>query len=244
MRSFSHHDDGPVLPVPREPVAAGAGAALPSLASRIAKEAKRYLAFATYLLVVFGTLILFSLNIYARLDQQVQHYPSYHFYALGLINALVMAKLMLIAEAAKIGSGSVGRRLRQGPLAYVILYHALLLTAFLIAAYGVEEVLVGAWHGKAPRDVLAEMGGGPRSVASLAWVMFVALIPYFAYQEFGRVLGEAHLSALPFGKAKGGMNAPASGGIRGRVPWRGVASVSHHDHREGRSLIRLPGRAG
>ena len=31
------------------------------------------------------TLILFSINIYARIDRDIPHYPGYHFYALGLL---------------------------------------------------------------------------------------------------------------------------------------------------------------
>lgn len=174
----------------------------PSLAFKVANEAKRYLGFAAYLMVVFGTLILFSVNIYARIDQEVQHYPSYHFYALGLINALVLAKIMLLAEATKMGNRTVGRRLQDGPLVYAILYRSLLFSIVLLAAYGLEELLVGAWHGKPMREVMAEMGGGPRGLASFAWVMFVALIPYFAYREIGRVLGETRLHALLLGRRK------------------------------------------
>ncbi|MBA9061330.1 MULTISPECIES: hypothetical protein [Methylobacterium] len=183
-------------PAPRELPGADGRAKSRSLGRRAAAEAKRYLAFAIYLIVVFGTLILFSINIYARVDQDIPHYPSYHFYALGLINALVLAKFMLIAEAAKLGSLRLGRRITRGPLVYGILYRSLLFTAVLVAAYGLEEVLVGAWHGKAPGTVLPEMAGGPRGVLTFAWVMFVALLPYFAYREIGRVLGGGRLRVL------------------------------------------------
>ncbi|AWB23060.1 hypothetical protein DA075_20925 [Methylobacterium currus] len=201
---------------PRGRASSGAGAPPPSLAQRAAHEAGRYLSFAAYLLVIFGTLILFSVNIYARADQDVPHFPSYHFYALGLINALVLAKFMLIAEAAKLGALTVGRRLEEGPLAYVILYRSLLFMAVLVAAYVLEELLVGAWHGKPPRAVLPEMAGGPRGLASFAWVMFVALIPYFTYREIDRATGGAWLRALlmkPAGRraeAAPGPDAPSA----------------------------------
>src|SRR4051812_43508856 len=88
----------PAASSPQGPGEAGTSARKRSIAERAAEEAKRYLAFAAYLVIVFGTLILFSINIYARLDQEVRHYSSYHFYALGLINALVLAKFMLTIE--------------------------------------------------------------------------------------------------------------------------------------------------
>lgn len=174
-----------------------------SLAQRALHETKSYLGFTAYLLVVFGTLIFFSINLYARLDQNVQHYPGYHFYALGLINALVFAKFMLLLEAAQVGSGSVVQRLRDGPLVFAILYSSLLFATVLVCATILEEVLVGAWHGKAMDEVLPEIAGGPRGLVTLAWVLFVALIPYFTYRELGRVLGERRLRALLLEPAAG-----------------------------------------
>jgi hypothetical protein len=187
-----------IAPARADPEPSASSGATRSLKHRIADEAKRYLAFATYLAVVFGTLILFSINIYSRIDQDIQHYPSYHFYALGLINALVLAKLMLVVEATKLGSLSLARRLGRRPRAVLIVYRSLLFTAVLVAVYGLEEVLVGAWHGKRPGAVLSEMAGGPRGVITFAWVMFVALLPYFTYREVGRVVGPARLRALLF----------------------------------------------
>jgi hypothetical protein len=177
----------------------GPGAPEHPLAHRLVDEARRYLAFATYLVVVFGTLILFSLNIYTRLDRDTQHYSSYHFYALGLINALVLAKFMLVIEATKLGSLSFGRRLQQGPLVYEILYRAVLFAAVLTAAYVSEEVLMGVWHGRSVGEVLPDVAGGPRGLLTFAWVMAVALIPYFSLRAIERALGEAKLRALLLG---------------------------------------------
>src|SRR3569833_2305491 len=89
---------------PTDPSGPIAGRPGPSLARRAIDEAERYLWFSLYLIVIFGTLILFSLNFYARINEDVPRYSSHHFYALGLINALVFAKIMLIAEAAGVGS--------------------------------------------------------------------------------------------------------------------------------------------
>lgn len=193
--------DAAASPIPSQPPLArnGPGAPKRPLAHRVVDEARRYLAFAAYLVVVFGTLILFSLNIYTRLDQDTQHYSSYHFYALGLINALVLAKFMLVIEATKLGSLSFGRRLKQGPLVYEILYRAVLFAAVLTAAYVSEEVLVGVWHGRSVGEVLPNVAGGPRGLVTFAWVMVVALIPYFSLRAIERALGNAKLRALLLG---------------------------------------------
>ncbi|GJE02748.1 hypothetical protein [Methylobacterium isbiliense] len=173
-----------------------AGQAAPTLRRRVLDEAERYLWFALYLIVVFGTLIIFSLNIYARFDQDVPHYPSYHFYALGLINALVFAKIMLIAEAAGVGSAVVARRAQERRVITSILYRASIFSAVLVVAYVLEKLLEGLWHGKGVGRILPEIAGGPLGLISLAWVLLVALIPYFTYRELGRILGDARLRAI------------------------------------------------
>jgi hypothetical protein len=173
-----------------------AGGPEPAWGRRVINEVERYLWFSLYLIVVLGTLIVFSLNIYARVDHDVPHYSSRHFYVLGLINALVFAKIMLLAEAAGIGSVLVGRRLEAGRLVTVILYRASAFTVVLVAAYVLEAVLEGMWHGKAVDQVLPEVAGGPLGLASLAWILLVALTPYFAYRELGRVLGHRRLRLI------------------------------------------------
>ncbi|WP_407528437.1 hypothetical protein [Methylobacterium oryzisoli] len=180
-------------PNPGGPVAGGSGH---SLARRAIDEAERYLWFALYLIVILGTLILFSLNFYARINEDVPRYPSHHFYALGLINALVFAKIMLIAEAAGVGSIFIGRRLEAGRLVTVIFYRALAFTVVLVVAYVLEAMLEGTWHGNAVGQVLPEIAGGPLGLISLAWILLVALVPYFAYHELSRVLGHARLRAI------------------------------------------------
>ncbi|AWN43590.1 hypothetical protein [Methylobacterium durans] len=167
-----------------------------SWARRAIDEAERYLWFALYLIVILGTLILFSLTIYARVDQDAPHYSSHHFYVLGLINALVFAKIMLLAEAVGVGSLLIGRRLEAGRLITVILYRVSAFTVVLVAAYVLEAVLEGAWHGKAVGQVLPEIAGGPLGLVSLAWILLVALTPYFTYRELGRVLGHTRLRAI------------------------------------------------
>ncbi|GEP03419.1 hypothetical protein [Methylobacterium oxalidis] len=182
---------------------------------RAINEAERYLWFALYLIVVLGTLILFSLNIYVRIDHDVPHYSSHHFYVLGLINALVFAKIMLLAEAVGVGSLLIGRRLEAGRLVTVILYRVSAFTVVLVAAYMVEAVLEGAWHGKTVGQVLPEVAGGPAGLVSLAWILLVALTPYFAYRELGRVLGHTRLRTILL---KPG--SVVSDGVESQVPTR------------------------
>ncbi|MBY0296178.1 MAG: hypothetical protein K2X71_09080 [Methylobacterium sp.] len=194
-----------------------AGGAAPSFQRRVLDEAERYLWFALYLIVVFGTLIIFSLNIYARFDRDVPHYPSYHFYALGLINALIFAKIMLIAEAAGVGSAVVGRRAQERRVITSILYRASIFSAVLVVAYVIEKLLEGLWHGKGVAQILPEIAGGPLGLISLAWVLLVALIPYFTYRELGRVLGDARLRAILLSRG-GASHDRVAGRVEDAIP--------------------------
>jgi hypothetical protein len=63
----------------------------------------------------------------------------------------------------------------------------------------VEEVLVGIFKGKTIEDSIPSIGGGsPTGVFFVAIILAVALIPFFALREIGRVIGERELHSVIF----------------------------------------------
>lgn len=106
---------------------------------------KSFVAIFIYLFIVFG---LLSLHAWVVLSTQN---ISYRFYGLALINALVLSKVILVAEG-------VCRQI-QRPLVYPVA-KAIAFTALLPVAYVVEEVLVGLWHGKGLAESVPAIGGG------------------------------------------------------------------------------------
>ncbi|MGC1179960.1 MAG: hypothetical protein WA884_13310 [Methyloceanibacter sp.] len=151
-------------------------------------EAKKFIGIFVYLVIVFG---LFVLHEWVVLSNQ---HISYRFYGFALINALVLAKIILVAEGLHFAD-----RFREKPLAYPIVYKSLAFTILLICAYIAEEIIVAMLHGKTAVQGMPDIGGGTiGGFTSVAIIMCVALIPFFAFREISRVFGEAELHALVF----------------------------------------------
>ena len=69
----------------------------------------------------------------------------------------------------------------------------------LICFYIVEETLAGMWHGKTIAASFPKIGGeGWKGILVVGSILFVALIPFFAYRELARVLGKDELHSLIF----------------------------------------------
>ena len=65
----------------------------PSLRARLLKELKSFLIMFAYLWLVFSVFLLHEWTVLAS------HQISFRFYGLAVVNALILAKIMLIAEA-------------------------------------------------------------------------------------------------------------------------------------------------
>ncbi|SOR28453.1 conserved membrane protein of unknown function [Methylorubrum extorquens] len=155
---------------------------------RLLTEVKRILGIFTYLWVVFGLLILHEHIVLSR------HGIEYGFYGLAFINAWILAKVMLVGESLDMLPIFQGR-----PLIFPILTRSFVFAALLVCAYAIEKMAFGLWHGKTlAGSVPAIGGGGARGVASVGLIMAVALIPYFAFRELGRVLGRERLRTVLF----------------------------------------------
>jgi hypothetical protein len=109
----------------------------------------------------------------------------------SLINALLLAKIMLIAEMFHVADN-----LKRKPLIYPIILKSAVYSLILITFNILEETLTAMWHGKA---VSIAMGGGSlKGILVVGIIMFVVLMPFFALKEFGRDLGDGKLYELFF----------------------------------------------
>ena len=154
----------------------------------VVREVKKFGTLFLYLALVFG---LFTLHQWVVL---ASNHISYVFYGASVINALILAKIMLVAEALHFGE-----RFRDKPLAYPILYKSVAFGLMLVIAYIAEEVIVGLLKGESLAQSAPELGGGtPAGIAAIALIMCVALIPFFAFKELRRVYGGAEFDSLVF----------------------------------------------
>ncbi len=133
-------------------VATAAGARPPethSLKQRAASEIRRYFVLFLYLWLLFA---MFSLNQRIVLREHGLSFTSQGF---AFVNALVLAKVMLLFETF-----DPGRWLRRRPLIYPILFEAFLLTILFFIAHVLEEDIKGLFRGEAVHEGLPSIGGG------------------------------------------------------------------------------------
>lgn len=158
------------------------------LRDKAVHQVAQFLFIFLYLFVLLG---LFAIDRSIVLEQHNLHFTDYGF---ALVNALILAKVMLVAEDLHLG-----RRFEDSPLVYPILLKSLLFAIVLICFHIVESAIEGLWHGKAILESISGIGGGGiKGLLSLGIIMFVALIPFFAFREISRVFGSAVLHTLLF----------------------------------------------
>ena len=159
-----------------------------SLKQRVFDEVIKFLAIAFYLWVMFGVFALHESVVSAK------DHINYHFYGFAVINALILGKVMLVAQDLRFADW-----IKDRPLVYPILCKAAAFSILFIVFDVVEEVLVGVFRGKTIGESIPTIGGGtPSGVFFVAVILAVALIPFFAFREVGRVIGERALHALMF----------------------------------------------
>ena len=142
-----------------------------------------YLAFFFCALVTYSMLLL------------NEYHVKYLNYAFALINALVITKVVMIGEYAH-----VGKRGETKPLVLSAIWKAFIFTLLVFAFHVVEEVIKRLIHG----DAMAEASRNIRfdELAGRCIVVFCVFIPFFAFREFRRVMGEEEFKALVFGKGE------------------------------------------
>jgi hypothetical protein len=163
--------------------------------SKIFSELKKLLGLALYFWVLF-TLFAFHKAILNH-DQNII-LPL----GIALINSKLMAKVVYVGEHTRLS-----RRFENRPLIYTILFKSLIFAIVLFLFRVAEEILIGVWEGKSFFDALAHdhpavsEGGAQIAIAMVCIIMFVALIPFFAYREIEDALGAKLIRDLLFKKS-------------------------------------------
>ena len=162
--------------------------ALKRVKQKAVEEAIKFAVIVAYLWVTFGTIALHEFVVSAK------DHINFHFYGFAFINALVLGKVMLIAEDLHYAEWFEGR-----PLIYRILCKAVAFSILFLIFDVVEEVVVGVVKGKTIGQSIPDIGGGSLSgVIFVAIILSVALIPFFAFREISLVLGQRTMHSLIF----------------------------------------------
>ena len=150
-----------------------------ALAGRLMNEVRQFVVMFLYLWILFG---LFVLNQVLTLEQ---HGLSIALSGFAMLNALVLAKVMMIVEYF-----DFSRWLRGGPLVYPVVFESLLLSVLFIVFHFVERVVMGLLKGEALQQSIPNIaGGGPLGLICIGCILLFSLLPFFAFKHLSRVLG-------------------------------------------------------
>lgn len=154
-------------------------------------EVRRFVVIALYLWLLLSLLEIHRLAVLREV-----HQASVHGYRFGLaaINALVLGKVILIAEDLHFGE-----RFSQKRMVSSALFKSAVFAVLLVCFDVLEEVIVGVIHGKSVAASVPQMGGGGlEGKVIMGVIAFVVLIPFFLFTEMQRVVGKNELHSLMF----------------------------------------------
>lgn len=169
-----------------------------SIRKRLTKVLRRFLILFLYLWVLLG---LFVLN-----EDLVDRSrgDAFIFQGFAILNAFILAKVMLAAEHL-----DVGRWLRRLPLAATILLEAAFCTTLFMIVHVLERVLVGVFHGQGVAASLPSFGGGGvAGTAIVSAIICVSLLPFFTVKHVARAIGPDRLQAILFHSRGGRSPSP------------------------------------
>ena len=162
----------------------------PDLKQKAKHELREMLELAVYLAFFFC-----ALAAYDMLLLNEYRVESWNF-GFALINALVITKVIMIGEYAKLG-----RKYESRPLLLSAVWKSFVFGLLVYAFHIIEEAIKRLIHGAplltTPREIHFEQLG------ARAVVVFCIFIPLFAFREFRRVMGEDQFRALLFGPEGG-----------------------------------------
>jgi hypothetical protein len=161
-----------------------------NLKEKAAEEVRLMMIIAAYLAAFFIAFLT-----YRRLISREFGVTSFH-YGFALIEALVIAKVILIGKALGLGQKHTGRVLAMRVLRVSVIY------AILVGIFSVlEHAIEGLIHHKTFAESLQELASqGKWEILGKTLVIFVAFIPFFALWELDASLGDRKLVQIFFRK--------------------------------------------
>lgn len=159
-----------------------------TLKQRAYHEIKEYLVITLYLWVVF---VLFRVHESVVL---AEHRVDYARHGLAFVNALALAKVMLVGRKLRLAD-----QLHDAPLIYPTLLKSAIFSVVLACFKILEEVVIGLYRGQSLHERIADIGGGSwKGILTVTVMMCVVLIPFFGFTELQRVFGEGKLEEVFF----------------------------------------------
>jgi hypothetical protein len=157
-----------------------------SLKAKLLEELAEYGLNVLYLTIAFAAFTMYRRLLLAA------HDIDYTDYGIALVEALILGKVIMIGRVFRLGRG-----LEEKPLIVPTLYKTVVFTLFVGVFALAEHALKGLLKGEGVAAGLAAFAAqGWEMILANGLVVFVALMPFFAMKELGRVIGRDKIWTL------------------------------------------------
>ena len=148
-----------------------------------------------WIIAVYLAVMLAAFAWYRRFVLSAAGISYFHYWA-AVIEALILAKVILIGEAL-----GLGKRFEGSKLIWSVLFKSLVFGIF-IGVFGVLEHLIEGLMHRESWDQIAHslLSAGRDEILARTIMIIVSLVPFFAFWETDRVLGDHRLFHLFFHK--------------------------------------------
>jgi hypothetical protein len=158
------------------------------LHEKAVEELREFIVLTAYLYVCFAAVIYFKAAILQA------HGIAYTHLGLAIVKAALCAKFMLMGRLFH-----MGERFKNLPLIVPTLYRSLVFLLLLAALTFIEEIVVGALHRRTVLDSISDIAGGTfQQMVATILIIFLILVPYFAFRSLGEIVGDKTLVRLFF----------------------------------------------
>jgi hypothetical protein len=150
---------------------------------------------------------------------------TYLGYGVPLVEAAVLAKIIMLGDLVPMGHG-----LQRRPLIVPTLLRSVLFSGYVAIFTLVERTLTGLLHGKGwAAGLLETESKGRYELLAQCVIIFAAFVPFFAFKELEKVLGKDELRGLFWRNSR---SIPVDDAEANRTTWPG------EEHGSGEAVTR------
>ncbi|HEX8798250.1 MAG TPA: hypothetical protein VF772_06540 [Terriglobales bacterium] len=164
-----------------------------SLKERALEELKEFWITTVYLFLFLACFTLYRRMVFAEFG------VTYLHYGIALIEALIIAKVVLIGRAV-----GLDRLLdRGGPLIVSVVLKAAVFSVLVILFAVLEKIVEGWFHKKDWASIAQDLrGASQHELFARMIILFISFIPFFAFWEIGNLLGRGKLMKMFFSRRR------------------------------------------
>lgn len=142
---------------------------------------------------LFLWIMLAVFNIYERLLLN-NFNNQLIYYGYSFIEALILAKIIIIGEAL-----SLGKRWDNLPLIYAVIYKTFIFSLFVLIFMFIEHFMMGYLHKHTLAETYHEiMTQKINIMLAKIFIMFIIFIQFFSFLELDKILGNNKLYKIFF----------------------------------------------